>query len=157
VGIASSGSSVVEIHTVSVLAGLGGCASVPATTGPGITLDLPILPVLDLSGDPTLGVGSLALSLSNGQPDSPFAVVAALEPDFFGIPGPFLGEFVIALPFPPPFVSGLLSAAGDFALTIPLAGVQPSQAYVSFHIQGAALDPAGTWRLTNGAAVTLLP
>src|SRR5262245_7795451 len=138
--IESVGAAFVDVHSVPVLPGPGA----PATVGSGITLDLPPLPVLSWTGNPTIGTGSIALSLSNGIPDALFLVVLAGAPDYFGIPGPFLGEFVIALPFPPPFVGGALSPAGEFSLTVPLANLPPSLAYVPFHLQGVLLDLGGT-------------
>ena len=153
-GIQSSGASTVDVHSVSVLGGNGSQPG-PAITGPGITLNEPALPVLHLGGMLTLN-GSATIQLSNGPAGAPFAIAIGTEPAYFGIPGPFLGEFLIG-PLPlVPFLLGALSPGGAFGLTLPLV-LPPSLAYSEFHLQGAALDSNGAWRLSNAVATVLRP
>jgi hypothetical protein len=152
-GIATSGSAAVDIHSVSVLGG-SGVPPGPATSGPGIASNLPPLPIFELSGSLHLN-GSVSLALSNGPPGAAFVLVLSSSAAYFGIPGPFLGEFLTALPLGL-FLVGTLSPAGDFNLTLPLA-LPPAFAYANFHLQGAALDGAGTWRLSNAVGTVLRP
>jgi len=160
-GIATSGSAEVTVHSTPVLGGVGsaGCLGQPGapTSGPGITLNAPSLPVLRTLGTFKLS-GSVTITLTNGPPGAFFVIALDDEPAHFGIPGPFLGEFLIG---PPPSIlifSGTLSPAGEFSVTIPLSGASPSLAYVPLFLQGAAFDAATSlWRLSNAAAVLLRP
>ncbi|HKB15578.1 MAG TPA: hypothetical protein VKF62_05900, partial [Planctomycetota bacterium] len=155
--IETAGSAEVQVHGVPLVGGTNCTGQVaPAVSGPGVVLAQPPLPVLSLAGEPALATGTLTLSLSGGPADAVFGVLLDDSPAFFGIPGPFLGEFLLA---PPSvlFVLGTLSSTGGFGMTIPLSGLPPSLAYTSFHLQGAALDGGGTWRLTNSVAGILRP
>ncbi len=157
VGIATSGTAVVEVHSVPVLGGAGFPPGA-ATSGPGITLDLPPLPVLDLAGSLLLSGGSAILTISNGPPDALFGIAIDDGPDHFGIPGPFLGELLIGPPPSVPFLLGTLSSAGDFSITYPLGTLPPLLAYLPFHVQAAAFEAgAGAWRLSNAAVAILRP
>ncbi|MCI0589225.1 MAG: hypothetical protein L0323_20615 [Planctomycetes bacterium] len=157
VGIETSGTAVVDVHSVPVLSGAGFPPGT-ATSGPGITLNLPPLSVLDLAGSLFLSGGSATLTISDGPPDALFGVVIGLGPDHFGIPGPFLGEFLIGpLPFTL-FLLGTLSPAGAFSVTYPLGTLPPSLAYSPFHFQAATFEASsGTWRLSNAAVAILRP
>ncbi len=156
-GILPTGSAEVVVHSTPVLG--GPCPSQPRlpAAGPGITLDAPPLPVLRATGQFTLS-GSVTLALTNGPPGAPFAIALDQEPAHFGIPGPVLGEILIG---PPPslmFLTGSLSPAGDFSVTIPLSGAPPNLAYVPLFLQGATFDVGtSTWRLSNAAVVLLRP
>ncbi|MCI0589215.1 MAG: hypothetical protein L0323_20560 [Planctomycetes bacterium] len=151
-GIVASGTDPVQVHSVPVQ---GGTPATPPIVG-NVIVDVPSLPVLRASGSFALsGVGTL--TLSNGPASAPFVLVLDEGPSHFGIPGPFLGEFVIG---PPPsllFHFGTLGPTGSASLTIPLSGLPPSLANMPFHVQGAALDAGGVWRLSNGTVVFLEP
>jgi hypothetical protein len=151
-GIVAAGTDPVQVHSVAVL---GGSPATPPFVG-NVIVDLPSLPVLRASGSFSLS-GAGTLTLSNGLPSAPFVLVLDDGPSHFGIPGPFLGEFVIG---PPPSLLlhvGTLDPGGASSLTVPLGGLPPTLAYTPFHLQGASLDGAGVWRLSNGTVVFLEP
>ncbi|MGH2651602.1 MAG: hypothetical protein ACRDHK_10370 [Actinomycetota bacterium] len=151
-GISASGSFPVEVHSVPVFAG---APSTPATVGP-VLIGAPPLPVIRATGSFTL-TGSGTFTLSNGPASAPFALVLEVGPAHFGIPGPILGEVLVGPPAASLLALGALDPTGSFSLTVPLAGLPPEFAYLPFHLQGAALDCGGTWRLTNSVAVILHP
>ncbi|MCI0588067.1 MAG: hypothetical protein L0323_14640 [Planctomycetes bacterium] len=155
VAVFTTGSAEVVVHSA-VLVGCPG-QTIPITSGPGIALGAPPLPVLRATGDFTLS-GNVTLSLTDGPPGAPFAIAIDEAPAHFGIPGPFLGELLIG---PPPslfLLSGGLSASGEFSLTIPLSGAPSNLAYLPLFLQAAAFDAAtSVWRLSNAAVVLLRP
>ncbi len=156
-GILSLANSTGWVHGVQVVAGPG-CPLVPTTpavSGTGILLGEPPLPILAASGLLTLS-GSITFTLSNA-PASAFGVLGLDDrPAHFGIPGPFLGEFLVGPPSLP-FLFGQVSPSGEASWTIPLGGLPPSLAHVPFHVQGAALDGGGAWRLSNATVAIFRP
>jgi hypothetical protein len=147
----------VTVHSVPVLGGAGVSPEVPVL-GAGVTLGAPPLPVLDLSGDPTIGTGSVTIALTNGPLSAPFVAAIDLVTGYYAFPGPFVGPFLLGPPPPPPFLFGVLSASGTFSLPISLAGLPPTLAHVPFHLQAVAFDVSrGAWRLSNGETVILRP
>ena len=158
VGVLSTGSAVVDLHSVTVLGGTnGGGGSAANTSGPGITLGLPSLPLLGVSGNLSIAGGSATISLTEGPAAALFAIAFAGAPAYAGISGPFLGDAMIALTPPLVVVPGTLSGMGDFTLNVPLGGLPPGAAWTPLHLQGAALDASVVWRLSNGAPAILRP
>ncbi len=154
-GILSASGSTGWVHGVQVLAGTG--SSTPsAVVGSGILLGEPPLPVLAATGYLTLST-SINLLLSNAPGSAPCVVVLDDGPAHFGIPGPFLGEFLIGPPPSIPLLFGTTSASGEAGWTIPLGGLPPAFAYLPFHLQGVAFDAGGEWRLSNATVAILRP
>ncbi len=157
-GILSSGTATVDVHSsVAVLGGSSASGPSAPTSGPGITLGLPPLPELDVTGNLSISGGTATIAVSDGPPAAPLALAVVGAPGYAPVPAPFLGEVVIGLSPSTVLVTGSLSPAGGFSLAVPLGGLPPSAAWTPFHIQGAALDAGGVWRLSNGAVAILRP
>jgi hypothetical protein len=158
VGIATTGASTVDAHSVPVQGG-NNCNGTPgpATSGTGITLNAPALPVLRVTGTLTL-TGNAMISFTNGPPGASF-LIAISESHGFASAGPsLLGEILIDPVNWFLLLSGNLSPAGSFVVNVPLTGIAPSFAYTPVYLQGIALDPSGAfWRVSNSTEATLRP
>ncbi|MCI0586735.1 MAG: hypothetical protein L0323_07845 [Planctomycetes bacterium] len=160
-GIATSGAALVEVHSALVLGGCflspslcGTCIPGPATSGAGITLGAPPLPVLDLTGSLTPS-GSATISISQGPINSPFVIAVATVPDFVPLGPPFLGEFLLDPLAWLPLATGVLVGV-NFSMTIPLGGIPPALLNVPFHFQAATLDAgSASWRMSNATVGTI--
>ncbi|HKB15810.1 MAG TPA: hypothetical protein VKF62_07080 [Planctomycetota bacterium] len=158
VGISTSTGGTVTVHSSPVSGGLtSGGAPGPATSGTGINLSAVPLPVLRLFGTLTT-TGIATVSLSNGPPNAPFLLAVAGSPAFL-VAGPlFVGEILIDAVNWVPLFTGNLSAAGEFSVTIPLAGIAPGFVHTPVYLQGIVLDPSGTfWRVSNATVATIRP
>ncbi len=157
-GIDGIGSPPGAVHgDVTVVGGTSCYAPPPPAIGAsGISIRPISLPVLEVGGTLTLG-GTVTFTVSNAPTGSVCVVAVADGPAHFGIPGPFVGEFLLEPPATL-FLVGTTSPAGTFSVSLPLAGVPPSFAHVPLLFQAAAFDaPSGLWLLSNATAVALRP
>ncbi|MCI0586734.1 MAG: hypothetical protein L0323_07840 [Planctomycetes bacterium] len=160
-GIETILGAVVVVHSTPVS---GGCSIPPTlcgacmpgfpTSGSGITLNAPPMPVLGLAGSLTPG-GSATLSVSQGPPNGPFVIAVSTGADFVPLGPPFLGEFLLDPLAWFPFATGVLAGAGS-SVTIPLAGIPPALLNVPFHFQAATLEGGSmTWLMSNATVGTI--
>ncbi|MGH7149547.1 MAG: hypothetical protein ACREIU_02555 [Planctomycetota bacterium] len=161
-GIQTVGSALVEVHSVAVQGGCtaGGfcpCNPAPATSGSGVVLGLPPLPVLEVGGNLVLN-GNATFSFANGPALEPFILAAAGTPAYLSPGSLFLGEILVDPADWFPLFTGVLSGAGDFTVDLPLTGIAPGFLYFPVYLQGIALDPGGTsWRVSNSTVATIRP
>jgi hypothetical protein len=153
-GIISCGSLAPTIvHSIPVTGGPNGA---PATAGSGITLLVaPPLPVLRITGSLTLS-GAATIALTNGTPGAFFFLGMSAAPGFVDFGPTFLGEVLLDPWYP--ILPGVLSPAGDFAVTFPLSGLSSGSVHIPVYAQALVLDSSGGfWRASNASVAVVRP